>query len=244
VIKSYGGEVLVNHKVDKILIEDKKVKGVKVGDKTFRSPIVVSNANAQTTFTEHIGLENLDRDFIQYIKGLKMSPSCFMVFLGIDMDLSNYPTIINNMDEYFGIVINSNADPGLAPKDKASISILTRADYREFPERGTEEYSKMKREMAQMLIQKAEKVIPDLRKHIIVQDAATPKTLERYTSMPQGALYAFDQSIGVKRPYFKTPIKGLYLASASTFPGGGIEAVVISGTICANDICNWEVKAA
>jgi all-trans-retinol 13,14-reductase len=46
--------------------------------------------------------------------------------------------------------------------------------------------------------------------------------------------------MGVKRPYFKTPIKGLYLASASTFPGGGIEGVIISGMICANDICNWE----
>ena len=48
-----------------------------------------------------------------------------------------------------------------------------------------------------------------------------------------------DQSINTKRPYFKTPIKGLYLASASTFPGGGIEAVVISGILCANDICGW-----
>ena len=54
-------------------------------------------------------------------------------------------------------------------------------------------------------------------------------------------IYAFDQSIGTKRPYFKTPIKGLYLVGASTFPGGGIEAVVISGIICANDICNWRL---
>ncbi|MDI6886791.1 MAG: all-trans-retinol 13,14-reductase, partial [archaeon] len=125
---------------------------------------------------------------------------------------------------------------------KASITILTGADYHDFPERETGEYSKKKREFAEVLIQKAEKVIPDLSKHIIVQDATTPKTFERYTSMPEGALYSFDQSIGTKRPYFKTPIKGLYLASASTFPGGGIEAVVISGMICANDICNWEVR--
>lgn len=116
-------------------------------------------------------------------------------------------------------------------------------NYYDFPEKGTEEYSQKKKEFAEMLINKAEKVIPDLRKHIIIQDAATPKTFERYTSMPKGVLYAFDQSIGVKRPYFKTPIKGLYLASASTFPGGGIEAVVMSGIICVNDICNGEIKA-
>ena len=103
-------------------------------------------------------------------------------------------------------------------------------------------YLEKQRQFAGMLIKKAEKTIPNLSQHIIVQDAATPKTFERYTSMPEGAIYAFDQSIGVKRPYFKTPIRGLYLASASTFPGAGIEAVVISGIICANDICGWEIK--
>ncbi len=55
---------------------------------------------------------------------------------------------------------------------------------------------------------------------LYIKDAATPKTFERYTSMPEGALYSFDQSVGVRRPYFKTPIKGLYLASSSTFLGG------------------------
>ncbi len=48
-----------------------------------------------------------------------------MVFLGVDMDLSDYPTLIENLDEGYGIVINSNADPSLAPKDKTSITILT-----------------------------------------------------------------------------------------------------------------------
>ncbi|RLG02800.1 MAG: all-trans-retinol 13,14-reductase, partial [Thaumarchaeota archaeon] len=119
---------------------------------------------------------------------------------------------------------------------------LTEANHRDFPERGTEEYIRLKEALAEKLVEKAEKLIPNLSKHIVVMDAATPKTYERYTSMPEGAIYSFDQSIHTKRPYFKTPIRGLYLASASTFPGGGIEAVTISGIICANDICGWRVK--
>ena len=75
-------------------------------------------------------------------------------------------------------------------------------------------------------------------------DAATPKTFERYTLNPKGAIYAFDQSMNApKRPYFKTPVKGLYLVGASTFPGAGIEAVTISGVIAANDVCRWSVVA-
>jgi len=241
-VEGNGGKVLTRHRVDKILVENGEVKGVKVGNKIFKSPIVVANANAKTTFLELVGEENLDREFVEYIKKLKMSPSCFMVFLGIDMDLSGYPTIIENLDESYSIVINSNADPSLAPEGKASVTILMGTNYYDFPERGTKEYLEMKKEFAETLIKKAEKAIPNLGQHIIVQDAATPKTFERYTSMPEGAIYAFDQSINTRRPYFKTPIKGLYLASASTFPGGGIEAVVISGMICANDICNWELS--
>jgi len=242
VIESNGGKVLLNHKVDRILIEDGKVKGVKVKDKVFRSPIVVANANAKTTFLELVGEENLDEKFIEYIKGLKMSPSCFMVFLGVDMDLSNYPTLIINLDENYHLLINSNADPTLAPKGKATVTLITFADNQYFPERGAKEYLQKKKDFAEELIKKAEKAIPNISKHIIVQDAATPRTFERYTSMPEGAVYAFDQSIGVKRPYFKTPIKGLYLVGASTFPGGGIEAVVMSGIICANDVCNWKLE--
>ena len=241
-IERNGGRVLTRHRVNKILVENGEVKGVNVGNKVFRSPIVVANINAKTTFLELVGEEKLDRKSVEYIKSLRMSPSCFMVFLGIDMDLSEYPTIIENLDEGYGVVINSNADPSLAPNGKASVTILMGANYYDFPERGTKEYLKKKKEFAEMLIKKAEKIIPNLSRHIIVQDAATPKTFERYTSMPEGAIYAFDQSIDTKRPYFKTPIRGLYLASASTFPGGGIEAVVISGMICANDICNWEVN--
>ncbi len=242
VTESHYGKVLVRHKAYKILVGENGVEGVRTNDKVFRSQIVVANANAKITFLKLVGNENLDKEFAAYIKSLKMSPSCFAVFLGVDMNLANYPTLIENLDEGYSIVINSNADPNLAPKDKASVTILTGANYRDFPEWGTQDYAQKKKECAEVLIKKAEKSISDLSGHIIVQDAATPKTFERYTFMPEGAIYAFDQSIDTKRPYFKTPIKGLYLASASTFPGGGIEAAVMSGMVCANDVCSWKIK--
>lgn len=239
-IVRHGGKILTRHKVDRILVEGGRVKGVKVGDRVFKAPIVVVNANAKTTFLELVREKYLDRKFVEYIKNLKMSPSIFAVFLRVDMSLSSYPTIIVNLDDGYHITINSNADPNLAPTGKASITILTAANYYEFPERGTKKYLQRKEEYAKLLIKKVENTIPNLSKHIVVYDAATPRTFKRYTLMPEGAIYAFDQSIETRRPYFKTPVRGLYLVGASTFPGGGIEAVIISGIICANDICNWK----
>ncbi|MCD6513609.1 MAG: NAD(P)/FAD-dependent oxidoreductase [Candidatus Odinarchaeota archaeon] len=241
-IIAHGGKVLLRHKVEKILVENGKVVGVIAKGKIFKAPIIIANANAKTVFLELIDSKHLDESFIDYIKSLKMSPSAFLVFLGIDMDLSSYPKFIINLDEGYEVVILSNIDPTLSPEGKSSITILTLANYDDFPERGTEEYLRKKNEMMNELIKKVERIIPNLSKHIIHKEAATPKTFEYYTSMPKGAIYAFDQSIGVKRPHFKTPIKGLYLASASTFPGGGIEAVVISGIIAAHDILGWKRK--
>jgi len=242
-IKDHGGEVLTGHKADRIIVEKGAIKGVEVKTTTFKASIAVANANAKITFLELVEKKFLNKEFTDYIKRLKMAPSCFVVYLGVDMDLSNYPALIKNLDENYEIAIISNSDKNLAPKGKSTVLILGEADYCDFPERGVKEYEEKKKEFTKRLIEKAEKIIPDLSKHIEVLDAATPKTMERYTLMPEGALYSFDQSMGVKRPYFKTPIKGLYLVGASTFPGGGIEGSTISGIICANDICSWKSKA-
>jgi all-trans-retinol 13,14-reductase len=239
VIENNGGRVLLRHRADRILVAGGAVKGVESKGRLYGSDVVVSNANAKTTFLELIEEGHLEEKFLQHIRELKMSPSCVMVSLGVDMDLSGYPTIIHNLDEEYNLVFNSNADPSLAPAGKASLSILAGASYHDFPERGREEYLEMKEQVGDRMLEKVEKVLPGLRDRVIVKDVATPRTFERYTSVPEGAIYVFDQSIGAERPYFKTPVRGLYLAGASTFPGGGIEAVVISGMIAARDICGW-----
>ena len=150
------------------------------------------------------------------------------------MNLSNYPTIIENLDAVNSIVINSNADPSMAPDGKASITILTLGSYNDFSERGTEDYRRKKKEFAEKLVKKA---IPNLSKYIMSKIRQRRRRLKDTLLCPREAIYAFDQSIHTKRPYFKTP----KLTSTSTFPGGGIEAVVISGAIWANDICGWEI---
>lgn len=239
-IDGNGGKVLLKNKVEKIIIEDGQARGIKTGNKTYRSKVVVSNANAKSTFLDLVGTENITKEFSKYISELKMSPSCVMLSLGVDMDLSDFPTLLDNFDDECAIVFNSNADPSLAPKGQASVTVLGSGLYSDFPERGTEEYKQMKDEIIKEMIQKAENTIPNLSKHIVYSDLSTPKTFERYALVDEGAIYDFDQSTDTKRPYFKTPIKGLYLTGASTFPGGGIEAVIMSGIICGYDISGWE----
>ena len=73
------------------------------------------------------------------------------------------------------------------------------------------------------ILKKAEKFIPNLRKHIIAAELATPRTMERYTSNPDGSVFGPSQIVtqsGLNRLKPETPIDGLYLCGTGTHPGG------------------------
>ena len=60
-------------------------------------------------------------------------------------------------------------------------------------------YKKLKDEIMHQLIKTAERVIPELSEHIILSEAATPLTLERYTQNYRGAAYGWRSNSRSKR---------------------------------------------
>lgn len=238
VIEKNNGTVLTSCKVDKILVSNNQVSGVHANNQTFLSPIVVANANAKTTFSELVPQGTINQKFIDAIAKLKMSFSTMMVILGVNIDLSHLSSIVKVLDNdnKFSVYISSSVDPTIAPQGKSTVTFFVDTTYEETPQPGTPEYAHYKETLPQQKIIKIEKVIPELRKHIVMKEVLTPRSFERFTSMPKGAIYSFDQSVGKQRPYFKTPLKGLYLASSSTGLGAGVEAVIMMGLQCAGDI--------
>ncbi|MBU4270090.1 FAD-dependent oxidoreductase [Candidatus Dependentiae bacterium] len=238
-IEKNNGTVLTSRKVDKILVKDNKVYGINVGEQIFLSPIIIANVNAKTTFSKLLDQDNIDQNFVKAVNKLKMSTSAFVVNLGVDMDLSQHTSFIS-IPNSCHVLIGSNINSNLAPKGKASVTLITLAKYKDFSELNSLEYAKYKEKMAQKIIDKVEMFIPGFSKKIIFKDILTPKSYEKFTSMPEGAIYSFDFSENKNRPYFKTSVKGLYLASASV-SGGGVEAVIGSGMKCANDILDKKI---
>ena len=94
-------------------------------------------------------------------------------------------------------------------------------------------YYEEKNRWTEILIRRAEeKVVPGLSSMIEVKEAATPLTNWRYTRNTEGAIYGFEQSMDnafMKRIDNRTPIKGLYLASAWGNPGGGYPGALMGG---------------
>jgi phytoene dehydrogenase-like protein len=142
----------------------------------------------------------------------------------------------------FGITLYDNAFKGYSKPGTSTLKLLFlsgyepwrkfEADYRAGKK---EAYNKEKARWTEILIQRAEReVIPGLASMIEVKDSATPLTNWYFTRNTEGAIYGFEQAMNnafMNRIDNRTPVKGLYLASAWGNPGGGYTAVLRCGQI-------------
>jgi all-trans-retinol 13,14-reductase len=121
----------------------------------------------------------------------------------------------------------------LHKKGLGSLNLFTLDHIKNWENLSREKYKKKKNEVIEIFIKRIEKLMPDIRKHIELTELATPRTMKRYTSNPEGAIYGFsniNSQSGINRFTNITPVKGLYLAGAYTYPGPGFFSCILSGT--------------
>lgn len=88
VIEAHGGLARTQATVSEIEIEDGGARGVTLADgRRFAAPVVVSNADIKRTYLELIGERNLKASTVKRVKGYRMAPAIFCVFLALDVDL-------------------------------------------------------------------------------------------------------------------------------------------------------------
>jgi len=236
-------------KVTKIIVENGRAVGVETekGER-IRADFVVSNAAARQTFLDLVGEKELAIDFVNDLKQKELSLSSFLVFLGVEMDLEKlnlthqifvntstktfdeaYENVLRGeIGDYITITIPTIGDPGLAPgKNKHSLAIWTIAPYH----LECKDWKAEREKIADKIIRKAEEVIPDLSKHILVKNIATPLTLEKFTLNTEGATVGWIQTRETVfgRPQQKSPIENLYLTGHWTMPGEGHMLTAKSG---------------
>jgi phytoene dehydrogenase-like protein len=132
-------------------------------------------------------------------------------------------------------------DTTCAPEGGSVLALISLADWNTNNQWGTggnlenyrhnPQYLELKEAVADELIDRAEKLIPGLRKSIKYKEIATPMTNWRYSQNPGGGIYGSAQSVDnmyFNRVTAKTPIPNLFLAGAWAF-GGGMSAALLSG---------------
>jgi phytoene dehydrogenase-like protein len=185
-IESHGGSVLLNTRVNKILLKGDSAVGVATADgKEFSSKVVVSNANPFDTFRKMLPEQKLTTEYEEKWKQYSVSLSCFQVFLGLKEDLvkkvgttdseifiepsydpeAGYAGALKADVEHggAGVSLYDNIDPAYSPAGKNTVNILTLQGYepwekfeKDYFAGNKEAYRKEKERMADILIQKVE----------------------------------------------------------------------------------------
>lgn len=94
----------------------------------------------------------------------------------------------------------------------------------------TEAYKKLKDDFAQIILDRvSEKMCPDLRKHILFYEVATPVTYYRYTGNKNGSMMGTrpgKKNMQSKIAHYRTPIKNLIIGGQWAELGGGVPIAV------------------
>jgi phytoene desaturase len=107
-------------------------------------------------------------------------------------------------------------------------------------------YRSVKDELAEALVESADRVLPGLRDSIAWQECSTPITHERYTLASDGTSYGLEHSpgqSGAMRPRPRTEVPGLHLVGASTLFGHGIAGVMFGGLACASSVLERDLRS-
>ena len=141
------------------------------------------------------------------------------------------------------ILASSTRDKTLAPEGCGSLTIFIPGFIEQFDhwkteidENGnytrTEEYKELKKEVADILLDRVEKKLDiKLKEHIRYLDIATPITHQRYTGNKGGSMMGArpgKANMRAKVAHYKTPIKRLFLSGHWSELGGGIPVAVRS----------------
>ncbi len=106
-------------------------------------------------------------------------------------------------------------------------------------------YQARKRQVTELLVERASTVIPDLAAHVVLREASTPITQARFTGATGGACYGWELStrqVGLGRPGPSTEIRGLYLVGASTRSCHGVMGVMNGGVATAGAVLGRDLR--
>jgi all-trans-retinol 13,14-reductase len=101
------------------------------------------------------------------------------------------------------------------------------------------DYQARKLEVRDHLLDRAEQLIPDLRRHIVHEECATPITHERFVRSTGGTSYGIvstPDQFALNRPQYRTPLEGLFVVGASTISGHGIGGALAGGRACSKAV--------
>jgi all-trans-retinol 13,14-reductase len=263
-IKTHGGEVLLNHIVNKITVSENRASGVTFKRKNRPTTGSITESGDEIIVNSSVpGLPGLlpEKSAINLEEKLKdeiIGTSLLTIYFGFKRPLKElghkyYSTFVydesvkcqadiikNNKTDFasrsFTFVDYSQIDSDLAPKGK-SVGTLCCIDYlKDWEHLSKDDYKYEKERVAGIFTDRLEKIIPGIKSVIEYYEVGTSATVKRYTQNPGGAAHGFAHTPSRKPGDYLKILDNLHFASAWTKTGGGFSGAIYGGYLCALNI--------
>jgi phytoene dehydrogenase-like protein len=251
--------------VDRILVEEREGKKVACGivaknGRIVRAKAVLSNANIKNTIFRLAGEENFPRDYVEAARAVRVNSSSCQVYLGIrngesiphigdlvftsanphfsSEELTSFHTTSRTFSVYY-----PETRPG---KNRYTVVVSLNGQYGDWQKLSDDDYEREKNRLIEESIVALEKFIPDVRAKIDWTEAATPRTIERYTTHVGGASFGTKfEGLPVSMD-LPEKLPGLYHAGSVGIIMSGWLGTINYGVIVANriDKALFETKRA
>lgn len=243
-----GGIVILRNGAKRILLDEHdNYYGVRCdNDEEYTSRYIISNADFNYTFINLLGgkyaaiAEEMNTN-------IGISTSFFIVYAGIKGEVN----IHSSVGCFPSYDIENLFNPAVSFTDGSTIGITTATLEDKF-RAPAGSHTVVLHEMIEpsnrhlnktyctdIILKRAEKIIPDIKEKLVVLDSASPQTLQRYTGNFKGSAFGWRQVAGIKNVQ-RHGIKNLYIAGHWSDMGGGVLAAAYSSARAASQILGRE----
>jgi len=236
--------------VNRIVIDGGKVRGVEVGDRFIEADSVVSNSGILNTIYDLAGKEVFPADFLDRVKTVRVNTSSCQVYIGIKKeetiddigDLLFVSTAKHfSSDELLDMHTRSRTFSLYYPKTRPGHNRYTvvasmNGRFDDWERLSESEYETEKLAMIERTLVDLERYIPNVRQKIDWLEAATPKTIHRYTLHTKGTSFGTKfEGLDISRSIFKA-VPGLFHVGSVGIIMSGWLGAINYGVIVANDV--------
>jgi len=245
-----GVTICTNAKVERILVEKGKVRGVEVNGRVITAPAVISNSGITNTIYDLAGREAFSSEFLAKADAVRVNNSSCQVYIGLkkgaaieekgDLLFTSTAPLFDSA-ELLDLHTRSKTFSIYYPKtrpghDRHTIVASMNSRFADWATLEKEAYEREKQALIDRTLVDLERYFPQVREKIDWLEAATPTTFNRYTLHTRGTSFGTKfEGLAISRSIFKEVAGLFHVGSVGIIMSGWLGAINY-GVIVANDV--------
>ena len=251
-LRANAVDVRIRCDVERILVRNATVQGVRVHNRDVRARAVISNANIRATAMKLVGLEHFDPSFRQQAEAVRLNNSSTQVYMALKPDERVEETtgdlLFSSTAREFRTELLLSRDitsrtysfyyPRTRPDGRHRCLLVssTNAHYDDWAKLTDTDYEDSKRDLIETTLEAVDRYVPNIRKRLAHVEASTPRTFRHYTKHVAGASFGTKfEGLAVSRS-LPEQVRGLYHAGSVGIIMSGWLGAINYGVIVANDV--------